>query len=429
VEAKITKKLVDQLQAAEKEFLVFDTVLKGFALKVTPAGAKTYLVRYRMGGRTTPLKKITIGRHGSPWTPDQARTEAERLLALTRMGTDPVAEKKEREARAVTVSDLCDRFLDQHVDLHLKPRTAGEYRRLINVVIKPALGGVLVREVTRGDVSTLHYKMRDTPRQANLTLSVLSKMFSQAEAWGVRDDGSNPCRLVKRYKETNRERFLSDAEVVELGRVLAALDDMRGENDAVLDGIRLLLLTGCRLSEILALRWADVDLERGALEIRDAKAGGRTHPIGAQAVALLAEMRTRAETSAADHPKARPDEWVLPGIRDKEKALGIYTIEHAWRRIRTTAGFPDVRLHDFRHTVGTYAGQTGANAFLVRDGLGHKTTAMTNRYVNRDDNPVRELANKVGSRITGALNAGAAKTAGNGEKVIPLEKPRVRKAR
>jgi integrase len=243
-----------------------------------------------------------------------------------------------------------------------------------------------------GDISTFHHALRETPRQANQALAILSKMFSLAELWGFRPERSNPCRLIERYDEAKRERFLSNAEVADLAEALATLEDNRQEMDSARNAIRLLLLTGCRLGELLALRWEDVDFDAGTLAIRDAKAGARSHAIGSQTLAFL---------------KALPHEgdWLLSGT-DPTKPLPRATLEGAWRRIRVVAKMPDVRLHDLRHTHGTFAGQTGANAFLVRDKLGHKTLAMTGRYVNRDADPLRALSDSVDERIMGAFDVG-----------------------
>lgn len=411
MEAKITKRLVDSVQATDKELLVFDTALKGFCLKIMPSGTKTYLVRYRMGGRATSIKKITIGKHGSPWTPDQARSEAEQLLAKVKQGVDPVAEKKARLAQGFTVAALADRYLSQHVEMKNKPSTQKECKRIVESIIKPKLGKQAAADVTRGDISALHHQLRDTPRQANLTLSVLSKMFHLGEVWGFRPDGSNPCRLIERYKENQRERFLSTAEVSSLAEAMAKLEENRQEMDGVLNAVRLLLLTGCRLGEVVALRWGDVDVENQTLAIRDAKAGGRVQDIGAQTAAFLSTL-------------PRTGDWVLSGSAP-DKPLSKSTLEHAWTRIRAKADLPDVRLHDLRHTVGTYTGQAGANAFMVRDRMGHKTLAMTGRYVNRDSEPLRALADVVEGRISAALDVGAGrrKTAD----VAPLPKTRRRK--
>lgn len=234
-------------------------------------------------------------------------------------------------------------------------------------------------------------------------------MGNQRFSWA-----SNPCRLIERYQETKRERFLSDAELVRLGEVLAQAEG--AEMPGVLAALRLLAATGCRLGEVLALRWDDVDLEASALHIRDPKnRTPRAHPIGAMVVALLSEL-----------PHTGP--WVVHG-RDTRKPLSEGTLEGAWLRLRDHAGLADVRMHDLRHTVGTVAGATGANAFLIRDALGHKTVAMTGRYVNRDADPLRELVGKVESRIMGALNAGGGAAAGKGadpDRVVPLQTARKR---
>lgn len=392
MQARITKKLVDQVQPGATDILVFDTDLKGFVLKVTPNGARTYLVRYRLGGRSTPLRKFTIGRHGSPWTPELARKEAEKLLASVRQGTDPTTEKKARQVAGFTVAELADRYLTEHVDVKNKALTAKSAHRMVKAIIKPRIGGLVVAKVTRADVSTLHHRLQSTPRQANHVLSVLSKMFNLAEVWGFRKDGTNPCRLIQRFEEAKRDRYLTDAEVAKLAGALAQMEEDRSEQDTIIAAIWLLLMTGCRLGEILALRWDDVDLAGQVFTVRDGKTGTRTNPIGDRAAAMFDAL-------------PRTGEWVLSG-RDPKRPLSSSTIEHAWQRIRKTAGLEDVRLHDLRHTVGTYAGQAGANAFLVRDKLGHKTLAMTGRYVSRDADPVRELSNVIEERVSAAKDAG-----------------------
>ncbi len=284
---------------------------------------------------------------------------------------------------------------------HNKPSTEKEFRRLVEKRIKPALGDLKAVDVTRQDVIKLHLAMRSTPRQANHTVAVLSKLFNLAELWGVRPDGSNPCRHVPRYAEVQRERFLSEDELSRLGAVLTAAEVESTERPGVIAAIRLLTLTGCRLGEILGLQWDDVDFEAGVLHIRDAKAGGRVHSIGAPALALLADL-------------PRGGEWVVHGGAP-EKPLPVSSLEKAWRRLRSDAKLEDARLHDLRHTVGTYAAQAGANAFLVRDKLGHETLAMTGRCVGRDADPLKVLSDQVESRIAAALGASRGGWGGGGK--------------
>lgn len=157
--------------------------------------------------------------------------------------------------------------------------------------------------------------------------------------------------------------------------------------------IRLLATTGLRLGEALAMQWSDVDLPGRAIRLRDAKAGARTVHIGAAAVAILDPVADKRG----------------PVVQDRDGApLSASKAQHAWARLRERTGLSNGRLHDLRHSVGTFAALAGANAFAVRDLLGHRTLAMTGRYVERAADMVRATADAVSSRVAAALNAGSA---------------------
>ena len=215
--------------------------------------------------------KVTIGPHG-PVTPAQARTRAAEIISEARAGRDPAAWNRPA-AKAPTMRELGKRFLEEYVLDYCKPSTAEEYRRSVKLFIDPRIGKHRVPDIQRSDIAALHHSMRSTPYQANRTLGVLSKMFNLAELWGLRPDGSNPCRHVKRFREEKRERFLSDAEYRRLGTVLKEIGQEGSETASAIAAIRLLMLTGCRLSEIQKLRWEHVDLEAGELRLPDTKTG------------------------------------------------------------------------------------------------------------------------------------------------------------
>jgi integrase len=394
---RITVRLVDALKPGE---LAWDADVRGFGVR-RQRDARMYVLKRRVAG---VQRWLTIGEHGAPWTPETARREAQRLLGAIAGGKDPTI-AREAARKAPTIDDLADRYLAEHVAVHNKPTTKRVVTCLLNAFIRPALGKRRARDIARPDIVKLHHDMRRTPRQANQTLAVVSKMMSCAEAWGWREDGTNPCKLVKRYAERQRERFLSDAELAQVGAAVAKLETAGKILPGAALAIRLAALTGCRLSELLALRWEDVDLEAGALAIRDAKAGGRSHAIGAPVVALLASVERTGQHVC----------WST----DPQKPMPPATLETAWARVRGESELGGVRFHDLRHTVGTYAGQVAANAFLVRDALGHKTLAMTGRYVNRDADPLRQLADRVSGRVAAAL-AGSEQTA----HVVPMAKVR-----
>jgi hypothetical protein len=219
---KITKRAVDSLVPASSDQFLWDHDLKGFGLKVTPAGKKIYIFQYRRGGRNFPTQRVKIGPHGR-LTPDEARKEATRLSGTIVAGNDPAAVRAD-ERCAPDVHNLAIRFLSEHVATKTKPRTAVEYQRLLRKIIGPALGRRRVRDIRNQDVAKLHHDLRATPYDANRALAVLSKMFNLAEKWGDRPQGSNPCRHVEKYRERKRERLLSEIELSRLGDALASYD-------------------------------------------------------------------------------------------------------------------------------------------------------------------------------------------------------------
>ena len=385
---KIGKRAVDALQPSDRDLFLWDTELKGFGLKVTPMGRKVYIVQYQVGGRGTPIRRVTIGPHGSPWTPNKARGEADRLLAQVSLGGDPAAAKAQQR-REPTINELANRYLSEHVESHNKPNTAAEAKRIVETRIKPRLGKLKLSELTRAMIKEWHHSMRATPYEANRALAYCSKMLSLAVYdWELRTD--NPCRGIQRFREKRRERFFSDEELKRIGEALTQAEKDNAALPGCINAVRLLALTGMRLGETLSLRWDEVDLAGGVIRLGDAKAGPRTVPLGAPALAILKGMEQSGE-------------YVLHGP-DPCEPLSRNTLRHFWNGLRVRAKVPDGRLHDFRHTAGTYAAQAGFNAFLVRDLLGHKTLAMTGRYVERAADPVRAVADAFAGRVAVAMN-------------------------
>ncbi len=211
------------------------------------SGSKVYLVQTRAGGKS---KRIAIGRHGVI-TSDKARSKAAQIIARIKAGEDPDPEAA-KPAPTPTVAELAERYLVEHVEVRCKLRTVEACRWLVKKFVIPNLGKMAI---DREHIAALHYKHRDTPYQANRILEVARKMFNLAEAWGLRKDGGNPCRFVQKYKEKKRERFLTDEEFHRLGQVLNEIEADDSETLAAVTAIRLLMLTGCRLSEIQTLRW------------------------------------------------------------------------------------------------------------------------------------------------------------------------------
>lgn len=388
---KLTKRFVDALVAPEKDRIEWDELTRGFGIRIKPSGVKSYVIQYR--NTVGQSRRKTIGRHGV-LTVDQARKIARDLLHDVASGNDPVAQGLAWK-NAPTINDLMDEYLSNHVDVHNKQTTRAEVRRLVDRHIRPQLGTRRVGEIHRKDIAKLHQKMANTPRQANFVLSILSKAFNLSENWGYRPEQTNPVRLIVRYKEKRRERFVKSDELRSIGGALRHAESNKIVSPRMVGLFRLLAFTGCRLSEIRLLRWEEVDFQRQLLVLPDTKTGRRTHVLSGSALKLLA---------AIDRSSA--DEFVFPNAQNTGP-FDKSNVERAWRRIRKLANVSDIRIHDLRHMVGTRAGASGANAFQIRDLLGHQTLAVTGRYVAQDFDPIRKLQNHISSEIEAQLSGEA----------------------
>ena len=372
---RITKRSVDAVKAGGTDTVYWDGELTGFGLRIRRSGRKSYVVQTRIAGK---LCWFTIGPHG-PLNPDQARARALEILASAKKGIDPRDADARREAEP-NMADLGRRFLEEYVPVHCKPSTREEYRRSVRLFVDPVIGELRVPEVQRKDIAALHHGLRDKPYQANRTLAVLSKMFSLAEVWGWRPDGSNPCRHVKRYKEHKRERFLSPEETERLGEILREAEE---EMPSAVAAFRLLLLTGCRLSEIQFLRWEYV--KDDCIELPDAKTGGRVVPLGPEARAVLSAI-----------PRDEDNPWVIAG---RLPGSHLTDLQRPWRRIRKQAGLEDVRIHDLRHSFASRALALGESLTMIGKLLGHTQVQTTARYAHLARDSIQTAA----ARITGSI--------------------------
>lgn len=377
---KITKRAVDRIDGDGSERFYWDPELPGFGLRVRASGRKYYVAQFRARGR---LRRMSLGAHGVV-SPDEARKRARALISDAKAGEDPASERDARRA-VITVKALGERFLAEYVADHCKPNTAYEYRRLLEGCINPRIGRLAVAEVQRRDVAQFHHSMRTSPYQANRALSVLSKMFNLADVWGLRQDRENPCRFVRKYKEKRRERFLSDEEFSRLGKVLNAVEAEGSETRSAVGAIRLLMLTGCRVSEIQTMRWEDVDLKTAELRLRDTKTGARMVPLSSAAVDVLTAL-----------PRIDGNPWVIVGRR-----LGAHLtdLQHPWRRIRSRAGLEDVRIHDLRHSFASRALALGESLSMIGKLLGHTQVQTTARYAHLANESVKASGSRVGDSI------------------------------
>ena len=377
-ELKVTKRVVDTLSVEAKDAVFWDRDMPGFGVRVYATGRKVYVVQSRGPGGP---KRVTLGRHGELST-DEARKQAAHVIDCIKRGENLGPKPPEAE---LTVAGLAERFMRAYVKSHCKPSTAQAYRSVIDVRILPALSAMTLDEVGRAEVSALHHSLRETPAMANAALGLLSKMFKMAEAWGLTPPGRNPCRGLRHYRVRSRERFLAPEEFRRLGR---ALKDLEAEGKAwpiAVAAIRLLVLTGCRRSEILDLRWDDVDHTTGEFRLRDAKEGPRMVPLTAPVKRVLEGV-----------PRSSDNPWVFHRGNGKGR-LG--NLSYYWGTVRERAGLDDVRIHDLRHSYASRALALGESLSTIGKLLGHRHVVSTARYAHLMRDAEKAAAKRVGESI------------------------------
>jgi integrase len=383
---KLTDNLLRRLPAPVRgNTVTFDITVKGFGARITAAGARAFILNYRRkaDGRQ---RQFTIGSYPD-WGVTAAREEAKRLKRAIDGGADPVGEQEENRA-AAAVADLCTRFERDYLP-RKRPSTQRVYRQQIRTAILPVFGKMKVAAVTHADVDGFHHRLSArAPTHANRTLAVLSRMFNLAIRWGWRID--NPCRGVERNQEHRRTKYLSSAEIA---RLSTALTELRDQNAA--NAVRLLLFTGARQGELLAAKWADIDLEVGVW----AKPASTTKqaamhrvPLSTAAVQLLAEMRAQADDNA---------EWIFPARGGGHRPH----VNEAWIKARKAAKLDSVRLHDLRHAYASILASAGLSLPVIGALLGHTTPVTTARYAHLLDDPFRQATERASAIITGRAAA------------------------
>jgi integrase len=347
-DGRITKRIVDALKSSDRDFVKWDGELKGFGVRVRPSGAKSLIAFYRTGGRNSQQRKVTIGAVGKIEV-ERAREAARKILAHAELGQDHAAEKAKTRAEK-TVAELCDLYLSEGCEAK-KASTLIADRGPIVRHIKPLLGKKRVGEITRADVERF---MRDVAAgktaadvktgkhgraiveggkgTATRTVGLLGGIFTFAVSREMRAD--NPVRGVKRYPDRKSEIFLSSAQLATLGAALNAVE-AEGGNWLAIAIIRMLAFTGARKSEIVTLRWCEVDFERGYFSLADSKTGAKIVPVGAPAIEVLARL-----------PRIEGSPFVFPATSGVNP---FQDVDKVWRKVRTLAGFSNLRLHDLRN--------------------------------------------------------------------------------
>jgi integrase len=385
---------------------VWDDKVKGFGVTVYPTGLKTYVAQYRKDGRS---HRVALGKHGR-LTPDEARKEAKALLGDVEKGANPAFERRTKR-EAPTLNKAAEGFL-AYAFAKKKAGTARGYENALRLHLLPQLGTKRLTKITHADVESLHANMADRRPQANRTLAVLSTVWSWAARHRHVDAASNPAKGVEKYRESARERYLSKAELVRLSEGLTAAETtgllfsvdesrptakhapkpknrLRKFDRHSIAAIRLLILTGARLREILDAKWEHVDIERGMIFLPDSKTGRKPIYLSAAAAEILSAL-----------PRVDGNPYVIPGEKAGQPRADL---KRPWEAICKAAGLDDVRLHDLRHSFASIGAGASLGLPIIGKLLGHSQPSTTQRYAHLDADPMRRAVETIGSTIAAVM--------------------------
>jgi integrase len=406
---KLTKRFVDAIQSHNRRAIYYDSELTGFCLKVMPTGAKRWCVEYRpgAGGRGVAKSRMVLG-STSILTADQARTAAREALAAVALGQDPAASRS-RARDLPNFSNFAERYLVEEAATKLKPRTVVNYRIYLRKHAASRIGSIKLDMVTPGDIAKMHRQIGQyKPMTANRVVECIGSVFRYATTCGLVERGYNPAARIEAFRERRRERFLTSEELARLGVAIreAEITGIPWKVDETKptakhipkDGrtkigphaaaaLRLLILTGARLREILDLKWNYVDFERGLLLLPDSKTGRKTIVLNAPALAVLNGLQ-------------RIGIYVIMGD-DADRPR--HDLNRPWKLVTKHARLEGVRLHDLRHTYASIGAGGGLGLPIIGKLLGHSQTSTTARYAHFDNDPLRRATEKIGGRIAAAL--------------------------
>jgi integrase len=370
--------------AGAKQVYYRDAQTRGFGVAVYPTGAKTFILYRKVQGRP---ERILIGRW--PDLPvEEARKIADQMNGAIAQGKNPAEERRQTRLEG-SLENLWNRYLELHAKPHKQPRSVAEdeanYRRYLSEWATRRLS-----TVHRRDIEKLHADLAEKSGvyAANRVLALLSTMFNKATEWGWQ--GVNPCKGIKKFREESRERFLTQDE---MPRFLKALAEEPSQDFR--DFILAALLTGGRRSNVLAMRWEEIDFTGAVWRIPRTKGNKpQSIPLAGPALRILEARRERVT-----------GEWVFPS--DVVKGAHVLEFRKPWGKLLERAGIGNLRLHDVRRTLGSWLSKSGAALPVIKAALGHADIATTAIYTRTEDAGVRKALEVAAQRMLEAGHEGS----------------------
>jgi integrase len=370
-----------EVRALEPNTLLWDTAVVGFGVRRQRSDAAIFFLKCRT--RAGRQRWIKIGRFGSPWTPDEARDEARRLLGDIARGEDPAANRTRRGG--ITVKQLCEAYLADAKAGRLmkKASTIRTDESRIRKHVLPLLGNLPVEAVGRGDIEGFLHEVAEKSGKgaATRTVILLGALFSYAVAQGLRSD--NPTRGVKKFAAGKRDRRFSDDEYKRLGNTLGKARDEQIW-PAAAAAVRFISLSGWRAGEALALRWDELDLPRRTAILPDTKTGRSMRALSTVACEVLSGISRSGQLVFQPLPGATNSQW----------------FQKQWKQIFRLGGLPDdLLVHTLRHSFASLAADLGYSEPTIAALLGHKGRSITSRYIHSADAALLAAADAVAGRI------------------------------
>ncbi len=374
--------------------IYYDDNIKGFGVRVTAAGARAFVLNYRIGRRE---RRLTIGSFPD-WSLSSAAKAAKELKQKIDSGIDPLAERQARRD-VITVDQLCDIFIEEHLPKKAAA-TQRDYKQIIDTYIRPDLKHEPVADVDFVHANKIFRKVSKSGKKttANRVMAVMSKMFTEAQK--LRLTTVNPTKGVEKNDEVKRERFLDAKEVTRLIDALAALEDRQAA-----DIFRLILLTGCRKTEALAATWSMFDLSEGTwTKPSHHTKQKKVHkvPLSAPARQLLSDIKGEAETE--DYDFVFPAKFQSTKDTTRKHAGYRVNVKNQWAHVLKTAKLKDLHIHDLRHSFASFLVAEGMSLPLIGRLLGHTQAATTHRYAHLALDPLRAATERVGTIVSAQSN-------------------------